>query len=95
MTINAAAEIASSLGYGIDPQGSLLLEHASPGLKWLENEQPGCFMTILQESNDYLIPLSVFDITQQPFLYRQDRLPIAHHEQHVSKTQFASTVARN
>ena len=74
-TINAASEIASSLGYGINPQGSILHDATSQGLHWLEHEQPGCFAQILSESHDNLVQLDVFNANKTPFAFSPDRLP--------------------
>jgi len=56
MTINAAAEMATSLGYGIDAQGSFLQPDSSPGLNWFGKRFPGKIEQVLDESHRFLVP---------------------------------------
>ncbi len=54
LTVNAASHMATSLGYGIDPQGSFLEMERSPGIRWIENQFPGLSSTVLSESHPFL-----------------------------------------
>jgi HD-like signal output (HDOD) protein len=56
MTISAAAEMATSLGYGIDGQGSLFHPDSSSGLNWMEERYPGRVERVMSESYHSLVP---------------------------------------
>lgn len=81
MTVNAASNLATSLGYGINPQGSFIQLALSPGLQWLENQTAGLASIVLSEANQFLTKPTRTEIKSGEVRSqerRQDRDPAAH-----------------
>ncbi|MDA1028556.1 MAG: HDOD domain-containing protein [Bacteroidetes bacterium] len=76
MTVNAASNLATSLGYGINPQGSFVQLELSPGLRWIENQTAGLASIVLAESHQFLTRPSRTEIKHQE--RGPDRDPAAH-----------------
>lgn len=53
-TVHVASEMATSMGYGLNPQGSMYLSESTLGTQWYEKHHPGRILEVFKESFDHI-----------------------------------------
>jgi len=73
LTVHVASEMATSMGYGLNPQGSILLSESTFGTRWYEEHHPGRILDVFTESFDHIVPASTFEHAEEKLKFALDR----------------------